>query len=298
MQISGFTIVRNATRLDFPLEASLRSLLPVVDELVVNVGASDDDTLDRVRAIGDPKLRVLQSTWDRSRGPAMLADETQRAMAACRSRWGIYIQADEVFADGGAERVRAVIEHVDTDARIEGVLVDYLHFYGGFDTIARNRKWYRREARAVRLGSDHDVRSYRDAQGFRVGPAHRHIRAVASGAVMHHYGWARPGWALQAKRSEDRDGEPMQRSRVDSRFLLPWIPGIEPFAGPHPAAVRDWIASRRTETQLIAPRRFYRGHVRLHALLLVERLTGWRPMEFRNYEEVRYSSPFSSIASR
>lgn len=86
--------MRNATRLDFPLEPSLRSLLPAVDELVVVVGASEDDTLDRVRAIGDPRLRIVESVWDRSRGIAMLADETERARLACTGDWGIYIQAD------------------------------------------------------------------------------------------------------------------------------------------------------------------------------------------------------------
>ena len=91
MDISGCTIVRNATNLDFPLEASIRSLLPVVSELVVNVGASDDDTRDRVTAIGDPRIRILDTRWDFSRGPAMLADETQRAMSACRHSWGIAV---------------------------------------------------------------------------------------------------------------------------------------------------------------------------------------------------------------
>jgi hypothetical protein len=287
VEISGFTIVRNATRLDFPLEASLRSVLPVVNELIVNVGASEDDTAERVYAIGDPKLRVLQTTWDPRRGPAMLADETQRAMAGCRSPWGIYIQADEVFADGGAERVRAVIERCDADPRVEGILVDYQHFYGGFDTVARNRKWYRREVRAVRLGRDVDVRSFRDAQGFRVGPDQRHIRAVSSGAVMHHYGWARPDWALQAKWLENQSRHLGEGAPNDVLSRLPWIPGIEPFTGQHPAAMREWIAARRTAAPLIAPRRFDRQHVRLHASRLIERLTGWRPFEFRNYDEVR-----------
>ena len=73
MGISGFTLVRNATLLDFPVEASLLSLLPVVDELVVNVGESSDDTLDRIRALDDPRIRVVESVWDPSLGPAMLA---------------------------------------------------------------------------------------------------------------------------------------------------------------------------------------------------------------------------------
>ena len=64
VQVSGFTIVRNAIKLDFPLEASIRSILPVCDEVVVNVGRSEDQTLDLVRSIRDPKIRILETEWD------------------------------------------------------------------------------------------------------------------------------------------------------------------------------------------------------------------------------------------
>jgi hypothetical protein len=37
MRVSGFTFVRNAVRLDYPVVESIRSILPVVDEMVVNV---------------------------------------------------------------------------------------------------------------------------------------------------------------------------------------------------------------------------------------------------------------------
>ncbi len=50
VKISGFTIVRNAIKLDFPVEASIRSILPVCDEVVVNVGRSEDETLELVRS--------------------------------------------------------------------------------------------------------------------------------------------------------------------------------------------------------------------------------------------------------
>src|SRR5690348_10717860 len=100
--ISGFTFVRNAVKLDFPLEASLRSLLPACDEVVVAVGKSEDATLDLVHAVGDPRIRVLETEWDLTRGRAVLADQTDLALRACRHPWGIYIQADEVLADGSA----------------------------------------------------------------------------------------------------------------------------------------------------------------------------------------------------
>ena len=287
MDISGFTIVRNATLLDFPLEASVRSLLPVVAELVINVGASEDDTLERVRAIGDSRIRVLESTWDRTRGPAMLADETARAMAACRAAWGIYIQADEVFAEGGAERVQSAIARWNDDARVEGILVDYRHFYGGFDTVASNRTWYRREVRAIRLDPALGIHPYRDAQGFRAGPGDRRIRAVASGAVMHHYGWARPIEALLTKRVEDAIMDPARRALDPARPLLPWIPGLKPFKDPHPAVAQRWIAERRDSGRLVEPYRFHFAQLRHAVSGVVEALTGWRPFEFRNCDELR-----------
>lgn len=254
---------------------------------MVNVGESEDDTLDRVRAIGDPRLRIIESTWDPDLGPGMLAVETERARAACRHPWGIYIQADEVLATDGAVRLRERIASVDADARVEGVLVDYLHFYGGFDTVAVNRRWYRRECRAIRLDPALGVHSFRDAQGFRVGAAHRRIRAVASGVVMHHYGWARPAWALAAKRRADNAIYHWRGKMDQQRPLLPWFPGIRPFTGEHPPTVRDWIAARRDDARLVTAPRFAREHLRLVASNAIERLTGWRPFEYRNYTVVR-----------
>ncbi len=283
VSISGFTIVRNATVLDFPIEASIRSVLPAVDEFVVNVGVSEDDTLERVRAIGDPRIRIIESTWDRSIGPAMLARETDRAREACNTSWGIYIQADEVLEDGGAAMIAEAIARHDTDESIEGLLVDYIHFYGGFDSTATNRTWYRRETRALRLGAAHQVHSYRDAQGFRVGPEDRRIRCAQSGATMNHYGWARPAWALAAKRREDLEIYPWRKAQDAARPLLPWIPGIRRFRGAHPAVLADWIAERAQGERLVAPFRWEGHHVSLALSGIVEQLTGWRPFEYRNY---------------
>lgn len=285
--VSGFTLVRNATLLDFPLEASIASVLPAVDEMIVNVGSSEDDTRERVEAIGDPRIRIIDATWDPSLGPAMLSHETARAMAACRHPWGIYIQADEVLEDNGAARLRERIARHDGDGVVEGILVRYLHHYGGFDQVAVNRRWYRAEVRAVRLDPAARVHSFRDAQGFRVGADHRRIRAVESGVTMHHYGWARPAWALRAKRAADNEIYHWRGKMDQDRPLLPWFPGITPFAGVHPTPVREWIAARATDEELVGTPGFSREHLRLRLSNLVERVTGWRPFEYRNYTLVR-----------
>jgi hypothetical protein len=283
VKVSGFTIVRNAIKLDFPVEASIRSILPVCDEVVVNVGRSEDETLDLVRSICDPRIRIVETEWDMARRNTVLGHETLRAMRECRHPWGIYIQADEVLHERGAEELAAAIQRHDGDPRVEGLLVRYVHFYGGFDTIATHRRWYRREVRAVRLDPALDIRPYQGAQGFRVGPDHRKIRARLTTAEMFHYGWARPAQALREKRELGKTMYPW-RDADERRPLLAWVPGIRPFLGTHPAVARSWIEPRRMDPErVIAPRRFELRFVRYYISGWIERLTGVRVFEFRNY---------------
>lgn len=279
--IAGFCIVRNATLLDFPFEAAVESVLPGVDEFVIAVGKSDDDTLTRARAILDPRVRIVESTWDTTPGAVVLSIETNRAMAACRSAWGICIQADEVLADGGALALRAQIAAVDRDARVEGLVVDYLHFYGDFDTIATSRAWYRREIRAIRLTDD--IRADGDAQGFRVGTERRRVRCRRASVTMFHYGWARPADVLVRKRQHDRTIYESERAKDSDRPLLSPTPGLRHYRGPHPTPVAAWIAARRSRAARVPPARFRWRHLRSWLTLPIERLTGWRPFEFRNY---------------
>ena len=227
--LSGFTLVRNAVKLDFPIVPAIRSLLEVCDEVVVNVGASEDDTRDLVASINDPRVRILDTTWDFTKKNLMLSIETQRAMDACRGSWGIYIQADEVLHERGAQVLRETVRACDGDARVEGLLVKYLHFYGGFDTIATNRRWYRREVRCIRLGKD--IHPYQGAQGFRVGPEFRRIRARVTEAEMFHYGWARPAKAILQKLEISKTIYPWGGDRFPSAFpRYSWL-------GPYDSAV-------------------------------------------------------------
>jgi hypothetical protein len=284
--VSGFTIVRNAIKLDFPVEASIRSILPICDEVVVNVGRSEDETLDLVRSIADPRIRIVETEWDMSRRNTVLGVETHRAMRACIHPWGVYIQADEVLHERGAAELAAAIQHHDADPRVEGLLVRYVHFYGGFETIATHRRWYRREVRAVRLAPELDIRPYQGAQGFRVGPEHRKIRARLTGAEMFHYGWARPARALREKRDLGRTMYPWRDADVNLP-LLAWVPGIRRFTGTHPTVARQWIEARQHDPErVIEPPRFRWRFIRYYLSSAIERLTGVRVFEFRNYKIV------------
>lgn len=285
--LSGFTIVRNAVKLDFPIVPAIQSLLEVCDEVVVNVGKSEDETRDLVASVKDPRVRILDTEWDFTKKNIMLSIETQRAMEACRGSWGIYIQADEVLHERGAHILKEKVAEWDADQRVEGLLVKYLHFYGGFDQIATSRRWYRREVRCIRLGKD--IRPYQGAQGFRVGPEYRKIQARVTDAEMFHYGWARPARAIKEKLEISKTIYPWAKERV-ARDLekrggaLEWIPLLKPFTGTHPAAAREWIAERAVDPdRVIGPMKLKPEHVRFFISDWIERLTGARLFEFRNY---------------
>jgi hypothetical protein len=287
--LSGFTIVRNAVRLEYPIVPAVRSILDLCDEVVVNVGKSDDGTRDLVAAIGDPRVRILDTVWDFSRGSEALSIETNRAIAACRGNWGVYIQADEVLHETGVAILRDAVRASDGDPRVEGLLVEYVHFYGDFDTVATDRHWYRREVRVVRLGRD--VRSYWDAQGFRVGAGERRPRARVTGARMFHYGWARPPSSVRQKLVASQEIFREAVDRLKARAAQPalsWTPLLRQFTATHPRAVHGWIAAQQAAAAgpAVGPRRFRLGHVRLYVSDWIERLTGARLFEYRNYVEI------------
>jgi hypothetical protein len=284
--LSGFTLVRNAVTLDYPIVPAIRSMLGICDEVVVNVGRSEDGTRDLVTAIGDPRVRILDTEWDFSRGSEALARETDRAMAACRGAWGLYVQADEVLHESGAAILAEQVRECDGDGRVEGLLVEYRHFYGDFHTLATNRHWYRREVRVVRLGGA-GVRSFQDAQGFRVGPGQRRVRARATRATMFHYGWARAPHSVHRKLAASREifpDAPDVHERRARRPPLEWTPLLRRFTGTHPRAAAEWIAAHGdVQADAIRPRPFKLDDLRFYGSDWVERLTGVRLFEYRNY---------------
>jgi hypothetical protein len=286
--LSGFTLVRNAVKLDFPIVPAIQSVLEVCDEVVVNVGKSEDATRDLVASVRDPRVRILDTEWDFTKKNVMLSIETQRAMDACRGSWGIYIQADEVLHERGAQILKEKVRQWDGDPRVEGLLVKYRHFYGGFDRVATSRRWYRREVRCIRLGKD--IRPYQGAQGFRVGPQYRKIRARPTDAEMFHYGWARPAKAIKEKLEISKTIYPWGKERLEAelkRNYLEWIPLLKPFEESHPRAAAEWIRARAQDPdRIIGPPRFKPEHVRFYLSDWIERLTGARVFEFRNYELV------------
>jgi chromosomal replication initiator protein len=65
----------------YPIVESIKSLLPLVDEMIVGVGQSDDQTKAVIEGIGDPKLKLFDSIWNKSKttGGLILSEKTKHA---------------------------------------------------------------------------------------------------------------------------------------------------------------------------------------------------------------------------
>lgn len=197
--ISGFTVVRNARLMGYPVVESIRSLLPICDEVVVGVGQSDDDTRELIQSIGDKKIKIFDAFWDinKTKGGLILSEKTNEALARCSNDWCFYLQADEVVHEEDLAKISAAVRKYDSDSRVQGLLFDYCHFYGSFHVIATARNWYRHEIRVVRKSSG--IQSWNDAQGFRVNGEKPHVKH--SGARIFHYGWVKPPKLMGQKTS-------------------------------------------------------------------------------------------------
>ena len=283
--VSGVSIVRNATILDYPVEVALQSILPLVDELHVNVGLSDDDTIDRVRSLGDSRIQIHVTDWGDASGRRLrdLADETNRILERCRHDWAFYIQADEVLHEEGLPAVRDVLSRAARRDDVEGLAFDYRHFYGSPDWVWTGRASYRAEVRMVRRSSG--AQSFNDAQGFRIQG--RLPRVLDSGGKIFHYGYVKSEQALSAKLRLSREwwGEDPDRA-AEWEFELP--PGLEPFAGTHPAVAGPWIAARKWpfDPTRATPQPLTRRNAKIRVSNIIERLTGKRLLEHRTFQRL------------
>ncbi len=154
MTISGFSYVRNGIQYQYPFLASIQSILPICDEFVLAIGDSQDGTRDAVLALNNPKIRIIDTVWDDEMrvGGKIFAQQTNLALAACTGDWLFHIQADEVIHENDLPVVKALIERADTVPAVEGLLSDFLNFYGSYHYLNGSRYQHTKEIRVFRRG--------------------------------------------------------------------------------------------------------------------------------------------------
>jgi glycosyltransferase involved in cell wall biosynthesis len=241
MKVSGFTFIKNGQILGYPFLQSIKSILPIVDEFIVNVGDSEDDTLEMINSIKDEKIRIIESKWNdgmRDRG-YVYGQQKMIAQFNCTGDWVFYIEGDEVYHEEDLDKIKKSMEMYLNDSNIEALIFDFNHFYGNANSILDSPGWYRSEARVIK----NSIRSYAPDGLFWLvldsNKKGRYPRAKNTGATCYHYGWVRTEMQMNLKGRKVQKywgGGPViiDYSQMDQSI-------IKEFRGSHPEIVKDWL---------------------------------------------------------
>ncbi len=186
MKISGFTIVRNAIKLNYPVLASIQSILPICDEFVINVGDSEDGTLELIQSIQSSKIKIIETTWNMKQGSTVLSEQTNIALSHCSGDWAFYLQTDEVIHEEDLGRLRNCMARYLNDLSVDVLRFRWFHFYGSYFRYRIDLGWYQKQDRIIR--NNGSVRSCGDAFAFERVDG-KPLRNRFTGCYLYHYGW-------------------------------------------------------------------------------------------------------------
>ena len=177
---------------------------------------------------------------------------------------------------------------------VQGLLVDYTHFYGSYWTYAYSFGWYQREVRVVRR--DARIRSGGDAQGFRTVENEK-LQVKRSGGHYFHYGHALSPQQAKVKResflklsrtddvvAQEIQNRPAQFYDDDQK--------VKQFTGTHPRVMRDIVAAANWTYTSRSPlirfgRKYRRSYFWEDVAMLVKRCTGLTIGVHKNYRLIR-----------
>jgi hypothetical protein len=242
MKVSAFTFIKNGQILGYPFLQSIQSILDIVDEFIINVGQSEDDTLSAIKSISSPKIRIIKSQWNdcmQDRG-YVYGQQKMIAQFNCTGDWSFYIEGDEVYHEDDLEKIRNSMEMHLNNPNVEGLIFDFFHFYGNTNSILNSPGWYRSEARIIK----NSVRSYAPDGLFWLvldsNKKGRYPKVKHTGASCYHYGWARNENLMNLKSLKVQKYWNKQHVKIDYSQIDQSI--IQEFKGSHPKIIEDWLS--------------------------------------------------------
>jgi len=239
MKISGFTIVRNAVKFNYPVIASIRSILPICDEFIVNVGDSEDGTLDLIRSIDSPKVRIIQNQWDMGQGAQVLSQQTNLALKECKGDWAFYLQSDEVIHEADLNKLKFWMRYYLNKKDVDALRFWWFHFYGSFWRYRVDFGWYQKQDRIIR--NNGQIESHGDAFSFRRidGKA---LRTGLTHCYLYHYGWVNSNIAMQSRCDNALEIGFMDKNKNNS-FTggYGYLDRFPAYLGTHPAVMKEMV---------------------------------------------------------
>jgi hypothetical protein len=289
MKVAGFTFIKNAIIYDYPVVEAIQSILPLCDEVYVAVGKSDDDTEKLIQAIDTSKIKIIKTLWDETlkQGGKVLAAETNKAFQAIPAYydWCFYIQGDEVIHEKYLPIVKQAMLAHNNKAQVDGLLFNYLHFYGSYDYIGNSSNWYKHEIRVIK--NNKQIYSYKDAQGFRKNIDEK-LNVKAIDAYIYHYGWVKDPRAMQRKQEEfhklwhDQDWIDKHVVKAEA-FDYSKIDSLDKFDDSHPKVMQKRIGEKNWQFEFDLA--YNKTKLKDKLKQFAARYLGWE-IGYKNYKRI------------
>ena len=241
MKVSAFTFIKNGQILGYPFVESIQSILTIVDEFVINVGESEDDTLLMIQSIHSSKIRIIKSKWNDTMQERGFVYGQQKMIAQynCTGDWAFYIEGDEVYHERDLVKIKKSMEMHLNDSSVEALVFDFYHFYGNANSYLDSPGWYRSEVRIIK----NSVRSYAPDGLFWLvlnsNKQGRYPRAKHTGVSCYHYGWLRSQEQMNLKSEKVQKYWAQDPVKVDYSQMDQSI--ITEFQGSHPEIIKEWL---------------------------------------------------------
>jgi len=274
MKVSAFTFIKNGQILGYPFLQSIKSILPIVDEFVINVGNSEDETLTLIRSINDKKIRVIESKWNDSMQDRGYVYGQQKMIAQfnCTGEWAFYVEGDEVYHEDDLEQISNSMKMHLNDSNVEALVFDFNHFYGNANSLLHSPGWYRSEARIIK----NSIRSYAPDGLFWLvlesNKKGRYPKAKHTGVTCYHYGWVRSEDQMNLKSSKVQKywgGVPVKidYTQMDKKI-------IQEFHGIHPEIMKDWLPKDTGLYKVDSAYKLTRKQIKHRLMIKLEKLFG------------------------
>ena len=226
----------------------------MVDEYIVCVGKSEDNTLELVKSIKSNKIKIIETVWNEEnlRGGGELAVQANITLSHCSGDWAFYLQPDEVIHEDDLPIIQSAFKKYFNNHQILAFAFYFLHFTGDYWTL---NPWdFHKEVRIIRnkgeliVGGD-SGQIMRKSDGVHFGRKFFGKEIIILNARIFHYGWVKKPEVVRTKIEEQRKlwfgkGEFSIKERKGREQVWSYYEKLDilkPFNGTHPKVMEERV---------------------------------------------------------
>ncbi|MCF6268097.1 MAG: hypothetical protein L3J41_00100 [Melioribacteraceae bacterium] len=296
IKVSGFTYVRNGFSFGYPFVESIKSLLPMVDELIVVVGDSEDGTREAIENIGDNKIKIIDTVWDEELrlSGKIFAEQSNIGLNNATGDWCFHLQVDEVLHETAKYEISSLIDFANNIDNVDGYIFPFYHFWGDYNHIRNTRKTHKYETRLFK--NNRNIFSFRDSQGFRkeckkdTNKKEIKLNVLKANVPIYHYSYTRNPKLMKKKSNYFHrfwHNDSWLEVNTDSlQFDYNIVDKLEVFNGEHPSYMKDVISNQDWEFEYDPSK----SDMSLRDKILngIEKLTNRRLFSYENYKLIKH----------